>query len=89
MFYFHFVDRTPARLSQAKAAIDAAFRVKPESADAHLALALHLYWGYYDYDHAAAELAIARRTLPNNPQVFQVAGLIEGDRVAGQTRCAT
>jgi tetratricopeptide (TPR) repeat protein len=40
-------------------------------------LALHLYWGYFDYDGARAELAIARRSLPNNPQIFEVTGWID------------
>ena len=60
----------PARLALAKGAIDSAFRLNPDSGEAHLALAWHLYWGYFDYARARAELAIARRTLPNNPQVF-------------------
>jgi len=38
---------------------------------------LHLYWGYFDYDRARAELAIARRTLPNNPQVYEVSAWID------------
>jgi len=70
-------DRTSARLALAKEAIDSAFRLKPDSGEAHLALALHLYWGYFDYDRARAELAIARRTLPNNPQVYEVSAWID------------
>ena len=70
-------DRTPARLALAKEAIDSAFHLNPNSGEAHLALALHLYWGYFDYDHARVELAIARRTLPNNPQVYEVSAWID------------
>src|SRR4029077_16090106 len=70
-------DHTPARLALAKGAIDSAFHLNPNSGEAHLALALHLYWGYFDYDRARAELAIARRTLPNNPQLFEVTGWID------------
>ena len=50
--YYRSVDRTPNRLALAKAAIDAAFRLKPDSGEAHLALAGHLYHGYFDYDRA-------------------------------------
>jgi serine/threonine protein kinase/tetratricopeptide (TPR) repeat protein len=71
------IDHTPARLALAKSAIDSAFRLKADSGEAHLALGLHFYWGYFDYDRARAELAIARRTLPNNPQVFEVTGWID------------
>jgi len=75
--YFFEADRTPKRLALAKAAIDTAFRLKPDSAEAHVALARHLYWGYLDYDHARDELAIAARTLPNNARVFELSGFID------------
>src|SRR5207247_5370752 len=69
--YLDNVDRTPNRLALAKAAIDAAFRLKPDSGEAHLALAVHFYHGYWDYDRARDELAIAVRTLPNNARLFE------------------
>ena len=75
--YFQGVDRTPERLVIAKSAIDSAFRLKPDSGEAHLALAVHLFWGYLDYDRAQAELAIARRSLPNNPRVFVFSALVD------------
>src|SRR5438128_5138879 len=67
-------DHTPARLAMAKSAIDSAFRLKPDSGEAHLALAWHLFWGYSDYDRARAELALAQQSLPNNPRVYELAG---------------
>ena len=70
-------DRTSARLALAKGAIDSAFHLNANSGEAHLALALHLYWGYFDYTRARAELDIARRTLPNNPQVYEVSAWID------------
>jgi len=70
-------DRTSARLALAQGAIDSAFHLNPDSGEAHLALALHLYWGYFDYARARAELAIARRSVPNNPQVFVVSAWID------------
>jgi serine/threonine protein kinase/tetratricopeptide (TPR) repeat protein len=75
--YWVRLDHTPNRLSLAKAAIDSAFRVQPESADAHLALARHLYWGYFDYDHARDELAMAARTLPNDVRVFHWSATVD------------
>jgi TolB-like protein/class 3 adenylate cyclase len=68
---------TPARLALAKAAIDAAFRLRPDSGEAHLALGWHLYWGYSDYDRARAELALAQQSLPNNPRVYYLAGRMD------------
>ncbi len=70
-------DHTPARLALAKAAIDSAFRLRADSWEAHLALSWHLYWGYADYTRARAELALAQQSLPNNPQAFELAGLID------------
>jgi serine/threonine protein kinase/tetratricopeptide (TPR) repeat protein len=75
--YFEDVDHTPARLELANSAISSAFRIKPDSGEAHLALAAHRYWGYLDYDRALAELATARRTLPNNPDVYYFSALID------------
>src|SRR5437667_12392601 len=78
---------TPARLAMAKAAIDSAFRVRPDSGEAHLALSWHLYWGYSDYARARAELALAQQSLPNHAQAFELAGLI--DRRQGRWAEAT
>ena len=70
-------DSTPARLALAQSAIDSAFRLRPDSGEAHLALAWHLFWGYSDYDRARAELALAQQSLPNNPQVYELAGSMD------------
>src|SRR5437667_1002834 len=70
-------DHTPARLALAQSAIDPAFRLRPDSGEAHLALAWHLYWGYSDYDGARAELALAQQGLPNDARAFELAGLID------------
>jgi TolB-like protein/predicted Ser/Thr protein kinase/Tfp pilus assembly protein PilF len=75
--YWLRLDHTPNRLALAKAAINSAFHLKPDSADAHLALARHLYWGYFDYDHARDELAVAARTLPNDVRVFHLSAMID------------
>src|SRR6266511_4033370 len=75
--YFQSFDRTPSRLELAKSAINSAFRLKPDSGEAHLALATHLYHGYFDYNHARDELAIAVRTLPNNARIFEWSAYID------------
>jgi tetratricopeptide (TPR) repeat protein len=80
------LDHTPARLAQADAALAAALRLRPDAGDAHLTRAGHLYRGYRDYDGALAELEIARRTLPNDPRVFELTGYIlrrRGEREEG------
>ena len=70
-------DHTPARLAQANAAIQAIQRIRPDSGEAHLALAKHLYWGYLDYDRAREELRIAQLALPNDPLSFLLAAYID------------
>jgi TolB-like protein/Tfp pilus assembly protein PilF len=75
--YFFSLDHTPARLALAEAAVQEAFRIRPNAGEAHLARAHHLYNGYLDYDGALAELEIARRSLPNNPRIFAVMGYIQ------------
>jgi len=67
----------PARLAMARAAIDSAFRLKPDSGEAHFAQAVHLYRGYRDYDGALAELEVARQTLPNQARMFTLMGDIQ------------
>jgi serine/threonine protein kinase/Tfp pilus assembly protein PilF len=75
--YFQGVDPTPGRLDLANSTITSAFRLKPDSGEAHLALAVHLFWGYFDFDRARDELAIAQRTLPNNTRIFEFSAFID------------
>jgi TolB-like protein/Tfp pilus assembly protein PilF len=75
--YFNRFDYTATRLELAKSAINSAFRLKPDSGEAHLALAVHFYHGYFDYNHARDELATAVRTLPNNARIFEWSGNID------------
>src|SRR5438094_928001 len=76
-FYFGGADHTPARLALADAAIQSLTRLRPNSGEAHLALAKHLYWGYLDYDRAREELKLAQQGLPNDPLVFEILGFID------------
>src|SRR5437016_292659 len=75
--YFLGSDHTPARLALAEAAIQGALRLRPDAGETHLARAENLYRGYLDYDGARAELDVARRTLPNDPRIFELTGYIE------------
>jgi TolB-like protein/class 3 adenylate cyclase/Flp pilus assembly protein TadD len=77
LIYFFGSDHTPARLALANTAIQAALRLRPDSGEAHLALAEHFYRGYRDDERALAELSLARRALPNDPLVLQLTGFID------------
>jgi TolB-like protein/class 3 adenylate cyclase/cytochrome c-type biogenesis protein CcmH/NrfG len=75
--YFRGHDHTHARLDQANAAVQTALRLQPDAGEAHLALADYYYNGFRDYERARSELVIAKRTLPNNVDVFRYAGFID------------
>jgi TolB-like protein/Flp pilus assembly protein TadD len=77
LLYFGGTDHTPARLALADAAIQSLTRLRPNSGEAHLAIAKHLYWVYLDYEHAREELKLAQKSLPNDPLPFQILGFIE------------
>jgi len=70
-------DHSPERVALGEAAIEAAFRLRPDAGEAHLARADNLYEGYLDYDDALTELDVARQSLPNDPRVFELKGYIE------------
>jgi len=73
-------DHSPRRLNLAEVAIDAAFRLRPNAGEAHLARAANLYSGYLNYDEALTELELARKSLPNDSRVSELVGLIENRR---------
>src|SRR5215468_7377662 len=70
------LDHTPARLALAEAALQAATRLRPDAGETHLARANYLYYCLRDYNAALAELEVARRSLPNDPRIFELTGYI-------------
>ena len=77
LLYLFGLDHTPARLALADAAVQAAFRLRPDAGEVHLAHAQNLYRGYLDYDGALAELEVARHSLPNDSRIFELTGYIQ------------
>ena len=75
--YFYGIDPSPARLALGEKAVTSALKLRPESGEAHLTKAQHLYRGYLDYEGARAELVIARGSLPNDPRVLELTGYID------------
>jgi TolB-like protein len=71
------LDETPQRLEMAKRALDAASQLKPDAGEVHLARALFHYWGKREYDAALAELALARRALPNDADAAFLTGSLQ------------
>src|SRR5262249_27160407 len=73
---YRIYDHTPARRDLADRAVKAAFHLRPEAGEAHLARAWYLR-SNLDFNNARTELAFAKRKLPNNAQVFELIGNIE------------
>ena len=75
--YFFGLDHTPTRLAAADSALQAVVRLRPDAAETHLARANFFYRCYLDYNAARAELGLAQHGLPNNSQIFELAGYID------------
>src|SRR5205807_10233062 len=69
-------DHTPTRAAQARQALDKALSLAPQGGEAHLAAAAIAYHCERDYKTALAELAIARRSLPNDSSIFEFTSFI-------------
>jgi TolB-like protein/Tfp pilus assembly protein PilF len=75
--YFAGFDHSASRLALANEAMKKALELGPDRGEAHLAAVWVYYHCYFDYDRARAELAIARSVLPNDPDVFALAGYMD------------
>jgi serine/threonine protein kinase/Tfp pilus assembly protein PilF len=70
-------DCTPERRASAEAAINSALRLQPDLPEVHLAYAQYLYNAYRDYERARVQLAIAKRSLVNNPEAILLEAAID------------
>jgi serine/threonine protein kinase/Tfp pilus assembly protein PilF len=75
--YYAGFDHSAHRLALANEAMKKALELGPDRAEAHLAAVWVYYHCYFDYDRARVELAIARSVLPNDPDVFALAGYMD------------
>jgi TolB-like protein len=80
LLFFFDLDSTPDRISMAEAAVKAALRLRPDSAEAHFARGDYYFRCLRDYDRAQEELAIARPGLPNSTPFFILSGYINRRR---------
>src|SRR5438874_2780439 len=76
LLFFFDLDVTPDRVSMGEAAVKAALRLRPDSAEAHFARADYYFRCLRDYDRAQEELAIARPGLPNSSPFFILSGYV-------------
>jgi len=75
--YYAGFDHSARRLALANEAMKKALELGPDRGEAHLAAVWVYYHCYFDYDRARSELAIARSVLPNDPDVFALAGYMD------------
>jgi tetratricopeptide (TPR) repeat protein len=78
--YWHYYDRTDARLALAKQALDSAVRLGPELPETHMAQGYYHYYGHLDYDNALREFEAALRLQPSNGELLQAIGYVERRR---------
>ena len=76
LYWFDY-DHAAARLELAEACVRQALHLAPDLGEAHLAQALVFYHGHRDYTRAREQLAIAKRSLPNNAEACSLAGYID------------
>ena len=74
--YHYWIDKTPERRALADAAVNEALRLGPESPEAHLAMAYHLYESYRNYERASVQVELAQKVFPNSPEALWLAGRI-------------
>jgi TolB-like protein len=70
VLYFNGYDQTPERRALADAAINKVLALEPDLPEVHRSYAWLFYLGYRDYDRAQAQVAIARRGLPNDAEAI-------------------
>jgi serine/threonine protein kinase/Tfp pilus assembly protein PilF len=75
--YYTGFDHTRSRLAQANETLRKAFEIGPNRGEAHLAAVWVYYHCYFDFDRARSELEIARSALPNESEVFALAGYMD------------
>jgi TolB-like protein/Flp pilus assembly protein TadD len=75
--YYTGFDHTASRLAQANEAMRKALELGPDRGEPHLAAVWVYYHCYFDYKRARSELKIARSALPNEPEVFALAGYMD------------
>ena len=75
LWWFHY-DRTPERVALAKAAVDLAVALEPDSQEVRTALGYYYYWCHLDYDRALTEFRVALKARPNDSDVLSGIGYV-------------
>ena len=76
-FIYAEYDRTPQRLAQAKAALDTALHLDPESGETQFALGMYRYRGLGDYDGALSAFQNARKRAANRVEAIEFSAYVK------------
>jgi TolB-like protein len=68
--YWFYQDRSANILFNSKQAIDKAFEIDPALPDAHIALGIYYYWGYYNYPEALKQFELVLKDQPKNSEAM-------------------
>ncbi len=74
MFWYGYLDPTPARKEKARVARDAAVRLAPTAPESHLAAGAYIYYCENDWARALDEYRAAEAGLPNDAQLINLIG---------------
>ena len=75
--FYSYCERTDQHRALGDEAINAALRLRPDLPEARLEYGVHLFVTYREYERARAQLAMARRGLPNNSRVIASQAFVE------------
>ena len=75
--YYNSGRQAAPHLAQARACVENALRLAPDSGEAHFANAFYLFHGVDDQTRALEEFAVATRELPNNADALSWMGILE------------
>ena len=70
LWWYHY-DRTPVRAALARASIDLAVALQPDSPEVHIASGYYYYWCHLDYTRALAEFDAARKARPSDGDILE------------------
>jgi serine/threonine protein kinase/tetratricopeptide (TPR) repeat protein len=76
-FLYLLYDQTLERRALADTAVNNALRLQPELPEVHLEYGYHLYRAYHDHEGARAQVAIAKRALPNSTEITALEARID------------
>jgi serine/threonine-protein kinase len=74
--YWFYQDRSEDILPKCKQAIDRAFEINPDLAEAHLVLGIYYYMGYLNYPEALRQFEIVLKEQPKNSEAIYWSGAV-------------